>query len=210
MKNNRKIILEKYIRVAVRKLLHEQEQIELNAQKALYIIHRFPKLKELFNDLMSSAYGRFIANIEIVAPKPTTFIVELINGQEFNIIYLGKGDFKVKILGKSYYTNELNQLERASQSISNLLTLSKKEPNPELQKQKEYDAGLASDLSGGGGSFSGGGGPGTFPGAEQPGGEQLPGGENEPQPNPTGEPLTANSEIPPNEPEEEKNKFPQQ
>ena len=44
MKNNRKIILEKYIRVAVRKLLHEQEQIELNAQKALYIIHRFPKL----------------------------------------------------------------------------------------------------------------------------------------------------------------------
>lgn len=50
---------------------------------------------------MSPAYGRFIASIEIIAPKPTTFLVELINGQQFEIAYLGLNKFRLKILGKN-------------------------------------------------------------------------------------------------------------
>lgn len=79
-----------------------------------------------------------------------------------------------------------------------MLTLSKVDPNEEASKQKEYDAGLAADMSGGGGTFGGG----SFPGGnpEQPGGE-LPTGE--PEIPVSTEPLTADSEIPEN-PDEEK------
>lgn len=200
---NKKLILEKYVKVAVQKLLKEEEQATKNAEKAMFLIHRFPKLKELFADLMSPAFGRFIANIKIIAPKPTTFIVELINGQEFEIAYLGDSKFRLKILGKKYYPANIMELERASQAIADLLTLSKPDPNMEAAKQKEFDAGLANDLGGGGGSFSGGGE--SFPTGGEPtlpnaGGEQFP---------VSNEPLTADSEIPPN-PEEEEPKLPTQ
>ena len=87
---NKKLLLEKYIKVAVRKALKEQEEAEKRAQKAMYLVYRFPGLKKVMENLMSPAFGRYISNISIVAPKPTTFNVELINGQAFSIYYLGK------------------------------------------------------------------------------------------------------------------------
>lgn len=192
------ILLREYIKKTIHKILKEQEEKAHNAEKALFLIHRFPKLKELFVELMSPAYGRFIASIEIIAPKPTTFLVELINGQQFEIAYLGLNKFRLKILGKKYYPSDLKELERASQAIANMLTLSKVDPNEEASKQKEYDAGLAADMSGGGGTFGGGSFPGGSP--EQLGGE-LPTGE--PEIPVSTEPLTADSEIPEN-PDEEK------
>lgn len=196
---NKKQILIEYIKKSVKNILLEQEQANKNAEKAIYLIHRFPKLKELFTDLMSPAYGRFIASIEIIAPKPTTFIVELVNGQQFEIAYLGLNKFRLKILGKKYYPADIKELERASQAIADMLTLSKVDPNEEAAKQKEYDAGLAADMNGGGGGTFGGG---SFPGGspEQPGGE-VPTGE--PEIPVATEPLTADSEIPEN-PDEEK------
>lgn len=194
--NKKLLILEAYVKKAVKKALKEQEQLEQNAEKAMYLIHRFPKLKELFEDLMSPAFGRFVASIEIIAPKPTVFNVELINGQEFDITYLGNSKFRLRILGKKYYPEELGDLERASQSIADLLLLSKPNPSAEAEQQKQFDDGLANDLGKGPtGDFSGG----NFPGAtNEPdlgGNEELPPANNEP--------LGADSEIPSNEPEEE-------
>ena len=188
-----KKILEAYVKVAVKKQLKEQEKLEKNAEKAIYLIHRFPKLKELMEDLMSPAFGRFIASIRIIAPKPTVFNIELINGQEFDITYLGSGKFRLRVLGKKYYPINIGELERASQSIADLLLLSKPSPDLEQAKQKEYNDRLANDLSGGGGSFSGG----TFPNDPGMGGDA---GAEMPQ-NDT--PLDGNSEIPANTPEED-------
>ncbi len=58
-----------------------------------------------------------------VSPKPTTFKVTLINSQDFNIKYLGKNKFSVKIAGKQYHPDNLGESERASQAISDLLEL---------------------------------------------------------------------------------------
>ena len=99
---NKQLILEKYIKVAVRKALQEQEEQQKIAEKAMYMIYRFPKLKELMEDLMSPAFGRYVNGINIVAPKPTTFKVDLTNGQDFSIKYIGKGNFQLKIAGKKY------------------------------------------------------------------------------------------------------------
>ena len=66
---------------------------------------------------------KFGKTMKGVPPKPTTFKVELINSQDFNIIYVGKQNFTIKISGKKYNPNNLGELERASQSIADLLEL---------------------------------------------------------------------------------------
>ena len=69
----KELLLEKYIKKAIRKSLREAEEQAKQAEKAMYLVYRFPGLKKLMEDLMSPAYGRFINNIDLVAPKPTTF-----------------------------------------------------------------------------------------------------------------------------------------
>jgi len=118
-----KLLLEKYVRVAVKKAIKEQEMKQKRAEKAMYLIYRFPGLKKVMEDLMSPAFGRFVTDISLVAPKPTTFSAKLINEQDFNIIYNGKNKFTVKIAGRKYNVQDLNELERAQQSISNMLEL---------------------------------------------------------------------------------------
>lgn len=192
---NKRILLKEYIKKSVKNALKEQEEKAKNAEKAIFLIHRFPKLKELFEDLMSPAFGRFVANIQIIAPKPTVFNVELINGQEFDITYLGNNKFRLRVLGKKYYPAELGDLERASQSIADLLLLSKPNPQAEVEQQKQFDNGLANDLGKGPtGDFSGGNFPGSTNEPDLEGDESLPPSNNEP--------LGADSEIPSNEPEE--------
>ena len=120
---SKQLILEKYIKVAVKKALKEQEEQQRKAEKAMYMVYRFPGLKKIMEELMSPAFGRYVNGINIVAPKPTTFKVDLINGQDFSIKYLGKGNFDIKVSGKKYNPINIGELERASQSIANLLEL---------------------------------------------------------------------------------------
>jgi len=120
---NKQLLLEKYIKVAVKKALKEQEEQQRKAEKAMYMVYRFPGLKKLMEDLMSPAFGRYVNGINIIAPKPTTFKVDLINGQDFSIKYIGRGNFNVKIAGKKYNIVNLGELERASQGIADLLEL---------------------------------------------------------------------------------------
>ncbi len=122
-KMSKKLLIEKYIKVAVRKALAEQEAKEKQAVKSMYLIHRFPGLKKIMEELMSPSFGRFITDVKLVAPKPTTFNVKLINEQEFNIVYDGRKNYTAKVAGKKYNVQQLGELERAQQGIANLLEL---------------------------------------------------------------------------------------
>jgi hypothetical protein len=121
---NKKLLLEKYIKVAVRKALQEQEEQQRKAEKAMYLVYRFPGLKNLMENLMSPSFGRFVSGINLVAPKPTVFKIDLINGQDFTVTYLGKNNFSVKIAGKKYYDKSISEIERASIAIAELLEYS--------------------------------------------------------------------------------------
>lgn len=162
---SKELILEKYISVAVKKALKEQEEHHRRAEKSMYLVYRFPGLKKIMEDMMTPAFAKYINNISITAPRPTTFKIELINNQDFYIKYLGKGKFNVKISGKKYNPSELGELERASQSIADLLELNYapeegKEQNPEGNKNPETSSstpsftppsdtsGLEADLTG--------------------------------------------------------------
>ena len=121
---DKKLLLEKYIKVAVRKALEEAEQQQKRAEKAMYLVYRFPGLKKVVEDLMSPSFGRFVSGVDIVAPKPTTFKIDLVNGQDFTVKYLGNKKWDVKVSGKKYNCQNLGETERASQAIADLLELS--------------------------------------------------------------------------------------
>jgi hypothetical protein len=120
---NKKLLLEKYIKVAVRKALAEQEAKEQRAAKSMYLIYRFPGLKKIVEDLMSPSFGRFVTEVNLIAPKPTTFNIKLINEQEFMVVYDGRKNYTAKVAGKKYNVQQLDELERAQQGIANLLEL---------------------------------------------------------------------------------------
>ncbi len=144
-----KLLLEKYIKVAVQKALKEQEIAQKKSEKSMYLIYRFPGLKKTLTELMSPAFGRYINNVEIVAPKPTTFKVDLINSQIFYIYYLGKEEFMLKISGRKYYPTNLGELERASDAITALLELNyapTEVKEPEAEKE-DKGAELGSELA---------------------------------------------------------------
>lgn len=137
---NKKLLLEKYIKVAVRKALQEEEQRQKKATRAMYLVYRFPGLKEVMTNLLSPAFARFVTNVSITAPKPTTFKVELTNGEYFNIRYDGKKNFTIKIAGKKYNIQNLGELERAQQALADTLELNYAVDEKEAAEPKK-DAG---------------------------------------------------------------------
>ena len=81
---------------------------------------KFPELKKVIVDLLTPEYDSFVASIDWVAPRPTTFRINLQNGQMFYLIY-GKRSWIAQVEGKKYYLLNLPEEERASQSIANML-----------------------------------------------------------------------------------------
>lgn len=164
MSKNKLLILEKYVKVAVKKALKEQEENLKRQETSIYLLYRWPGLRESMINLMSPIFSRYISNVSIVAPKPTTFNITLINGMNFYMIYSGSKNFIVKIQGKKYNLINLGETERASQAIANMLELSYTPPVDEGTKK---DSELKSAIDG----MGGGGGGGTFPGEAPPTGD---------------------------------------
>ena len=161
---NKKLLIEKYIKVAVRKALAEQEAMEKRAVKSMYLVHRFPGLKKVMEDLMSPSFGRFVTDVKITAPKPTTFNVKLINEQDFYIIYDGRKNYTSKIAGKRYNIQMLSEVERASQAIADLLEL-----NYAIVEEKEPTADSGAEAF-----TAAAGAPEIAPPAEEPAPEEAP------------------------------------
>lgn len=137
---DKKLLLEKYIKVAIRKALAEQEEMQQRAEKSMYLVYRFPGLKKVIEDTMSPAFNRFVTDVSVISPKPTTFKVKLINEQEFTVKYLGNKNFSLKISGKKYNPVDIGEQERASQAISDLLEL-----NYSLENKDEAAAASSKD-----------------------------------------------------------------
>jgi hypothetical protein len=81
---------------------------------------KFPELKKVIVDLLTPEYDNFLASIDWVAPRPTTFRINLENGQNFYLIY-GKRSWIAQVAGKKYYLLNLPEEERAAEAIANLL-----------------------------------------------------------------------------------------
>jgi len=80
----------------------------------------FPELKAVIIDLLTVDYGSFISSIDYVAPKPTTFRINLKNGQFFYLIW-NERSWVAQVEGKKYYLLNLNEEEHAIEAIARIL-----------------------------------------------------------------------------------------
>ena len=113
-KELKEIILEAYIEV-----LQEEEGAVLETSTD-EILGKFPTVKKALVSLFTKEYSEFVTDIRWVAPKPSTFAVDLKNGQSFTLKWMGKG-FEAQIEGKKYYLDKLPEYQQALDKINDIL-----------------------------------------------------------------------------------------
>ena len=143
---------------------------DVNFDKELFpILTKFPSLKGIISDLLTDQYEDFISDIWWVAPRPTTFKIILANNQHFYLIYTERS-WIAKVEGKKFYLSNLNEEERAAESIARILA---------------YGGGAEPEKEGGDGT----------PMGEIPTGGEMPADETVPE-TPAGEAPPAEEETP--------------
>ena len=81
---------------------------------------KFPELKKVIVTLLTADFDPFLSGIDWVAPRPTTFRINLKNDQEFYLIWMGRS-WIAQIEGKKYYLLNLPEEERAVEAIARIL-----------------------------------------------------------------------------------------
>jgi hypothetical protein len=164
----RELMLEAYIEV-----LREEEGAVLETSTD-EILGKFPTVKKAITSLFTKEYPEFVTDIRWVAPKPSTFAVDLKNGQSFNLKWMGKG-FEAQIEGKKYYLDTLQDYQQALDKINDIL---KNGPITQGEEPGGEEFGAEPAAGGGGGGDFPGGEAGAEPAAEF-GAEEAPAGEEE-------------------------------
>ena len=85
-------------------------------------LQKFPPLKDIIVDLLTDEFDSFIESIDWVAPRPTTFRINLLNGENFLLMYTTKS-FIAQVQGKKYYLLNLDEEERCALAINRLLRI---------------------------------------------------------------------------------------
>ena len=81
---------------------------------------KFPELKKIIITLLTADFDPFLAGIDWVAPRPTTFRINLKNDQNFYLIWMGRS-WVAQVEGKKYYLLNLPEEERAVEAIARML-----------------------------------------------------------------------------------------
>ena len=81
---------------------------------------KFPELKAVLVDLLTQQYDNFVASIDWVAPRPSTFRINLKNDQLFYLTY-GKRSWIAQVEGKRYYLLNLPEEQHAAEAIARIL-----------------------------------------------------------------------------------------
>lgn len=131
------------------------------------ILAKFPTLKAAIIKLQTEDFKEFVDSIDWISPRPTSFRVNLKNGQNYILKWTGKG-FRAQILGKRYDISKINDYQQAIDKLNQLY-----QEGPMSGAGEEGEGDFGDDTGGGGG------GGGDFPGGEggAEGGEDQGGAE---------------------------------
>ena len=116
------------------------------------ILGKFPTVKAAIIKLQTEQFKEFVESIDWISPRPSSFRINLKNGQDYILKWTGK-TFEAQILGKRYL---LSNIADYQQALDKLAILYKEAP------MSGAGEGEAADTDTGGG----GGGGGDFPGEE--------------------------------------------
>ena len=100
---------------------------------------KFPELKEIIVTLLTADFSPFLASIDWVAPRPTTFRINLKNDQEFYLIWMRRS-WIAEVEGKKYYLLNLPEEERAVEAIARILRYGPAGGGEE-EAEEEFDVG---------------------------------------------------------------------
>ena len=81
---------------------------------------KFPALKDIIVDLLTDQFDSFLESVDWVAPRPTTFRINLLNGQSFLLMFTDRS-WIAQVQGKKYYLLNLDEEERCALAINRLL-----------------------------------------------------------------------------------------
>lgn len=172
-----KLILEAYEEVLIESLLDEvedepqpEEEPDTDAAPETVledatdtILAKFPTLKAAIVKLQTEDFKEFVDSIDWISPRPTSFRINLKNGQDYILKWTGK-TFEAQIMGKRYYINKIDDYQQA---LDKLTLLYQEAPMKGAGEEADFDT----DTGGGGG------GGGDFPGEEGGAGGGEEGGE---------------------------------
>ena len=96
---------------------------------------------------MTHEFDSFLEGIDWVAPRPTTFRINLLNGQNFLLQY-SKRSWIAQIEGKKYYLLNLDEEEYAALAISRILQYGP-ESGADASADADADADAGADSGGG-------------------------------------------------------------
>jgi hypothetical protein len=82
---------------------------------------KFPELKEVIVSLLTSDFDKFLESVDWVAPRPSTFRINLLNGENF-VLYYNPRSWVAQVEGKKYYLLNLDEEEMAAKAIARILT----------------------------------------------------------------------------------------
>ena len=111
--------LREKIRLLVPTVVGDKKQAE-EADVEYDELTKFPELKAVIVDLLTHEFDAFLSSIDWVAPKPTTFRINLKNDQDFYLIY-SRTSWIAQVEGKKYYLLNLPEEERACEAIARIL-----------------------------------------------------------------------------------------
>jgi hypothetical protein len=81
---------------------------------------KFPELKDQIVALLTHEFDSFIEGIDWVAPRPSTFRINLLNGQNFILMFTPRS-WVAQVEGKKYYLLNLDEEEFAALAIARIL-----------------------------------------------------------------------------------------
>lgn len=102
------------------------------------VLTQFPELKAIIIDLLTYDFNSFLSSIDWVAPRPTTFRINLKNDQEFYLIY-NKKDWIAQIEGKKYFLLDLSEEEAAAEAIARILKHGVEEEEEVEDKETDFN-----------------------------------------------------------------------
>jgi hypothetical protein len=111
--------LREKIRVLALQVVGEKSKAD-QAAVAYDELTKFPELKDIIVALLTHEFDAFLEGIDWVAPRPSTFRINLLNGQNFLLTY-GTRSWIAQVEGKKYYLLNLDEEEFAAQAISRIL-----------------------------------------------------------------------------------------
>ena len=114
------------------------------------ILAKFPTLKSAIIKLQTEDFKEFVTTIDWISPRPTSFRINLKNGQDYILKWTGK-TFEAQIMGKRY---TLSNIADYQQALDKLALLYREAPMTGAGEGEPADT----DTGGGGG------GGGDFPG----------------------------------------------